>query len=206
MSAMELSPAAIAYDREVVPWLFDPWVKTFIDLAAPAKTAGILDLACGSGLIARNVVERLGEDGWICGVDADAAMLGYAATTSDDPRISWHESDAVQALLGDSVRHTMSVVCSLGDPEDLVGVLHSAGLADVTADVHVRTASHPEAARAVSGQLLAMSLHLLQTFNLDESQLAEVAAKMCELLADHTGPAGDLLLTSTCALAAGTNP
>ena len=93
---MKVSPAAVAYDREVVPWLFDPWVKPFIDLAAPTRTAGILDLACGSGLLARHLVERLGEDGRVCGVDADAAMLAYAATTSDDPRISWHESDAAR--------------------------------------------------------------------------------------------------------------
>lgn len=87
---------AVAYDRELVPWLFDRWAEPFIDLADPAPSDAVLDLACGSGLIVRHLIDRLNEHGRVCGADLDPGMLSYAAASIDDPRVSWHESDAAR--------------------------------------------------------------------------------------------------------------
>ena len=87
-------PSAIAYDGELVPWLFEHWAEPMVDLVAPQPSSRILDLACGSGLIVRHVLSRLDDSGRIYGVDLDAEMLRYAATTVTDERITWHESDA----------------------------------------------------------------------------------------------------------------
>lgn len=90
----EQDPSAMAYDGELVPWLFEHWAEQMVDLVAPQPSSHILDLACGSGLIVRHLLGRLDDSGRIHGVDLDAAMLRYAATTVTDERITWHESDA----------------------------------------------------------------------------------------------------------------
>ena len=95
------SPAVVAYDRELVPWLIEPWAEVFIDLAAPAGSDSVLDVACGTGLITKHLVHRLGAEGRICAVDIDPDILGYAASTVVDPRLSWQEADATTLPFGD---------------------------------------------------------------------------------------------------------
>lgn len=94
-------PSTVAYDRQLVPWLFEHWAEPFIDLAAPSGSSRLLDLACGSGLITRNLVGRLDPDGRIDAVDIDPAMVDYASSTIDDERIRWHPSDAADLPLDD---------------------------------------------------------------------------------------------------------
>lgn len=94
-------PSTIAYDRELVPWLFGHWAEPFVDLAEPLASSRLLDLACGSGLIARTLVGRLDRDGRIDAVDIDPAMVAYASSTIDDERVRWHSSDAADLPLED---------------------------------------------------------------------------------------------------------
>ena len=68
-------PSTVAYDRQLVPWLFQHWAEPFIALAAPPASARFLDLACGSGLITRNLVIRLDRLGRIDAVDIDPAAV-----------------------------------------------------------------------------------------------------------------------------------
>lgn len=89
-------PAMVAYDRELVPWLFEQWAEPMVDRIAPEPSSHVVDLACGSGLIVRHLVGRLGASGRVHGVDVDAAMLDYADSTVDDDRVSWHECDATR--------------------------------------------------------------------------------------------------------------
>ena len=86
--------SAAAYDGELVPWLFEHWAEPLVDLVDPHPSSCIVDLACGSGLIVRHLLGRLGDAGTIHGVDVDATMLEFAATTVTDDRVVWHESNA----------------------------------------------------------------------------------------------------------------
>lgn len=91
----DLDPSVVAYDRELVPWLFEHWSEPMVDLLDPMQSSRIVDLACGSGLIVRQLLGRLGNSGTVHGVDIDSAMLAYAAATIEDRRVNWHKSDAV---------------------------------------------------------------------------------------------------------------
>lgn len=102
------SRAVLAYDQELVPWLFEHWAEPFVNLAAVSGSSSILDLACGSGLIVRHLVDRLDTDGKVHGVDIDTDMLAYARSTLADPRISWHESDVVSLPFDDD---SFDIVC-----------------------------------------------------------------------------------------------
>lgn len=96
----EHDPSPAAYDGELVPWLFEHWADAMVDVVAPQPSSRIVDLACGSGLIVRHLLGRVGASGNIHGVDLDAAMLAYAATTVADGRITWHEADASDLPFG----------------------------------------------------------------------------------------------------------
>ncbi len=73
--------------------------RDLIALALPSADAGIadaavLDLACGTGATTREILAVLGPDGRVTGVDKSAAMLGVAASSTDDPRATWIQSRA----------------------------------------------------------------------------------------------------------------
>jgi SAM-dependent methyltransferase len=52
----------------------------------------VLDVACGTGLVAREAAGRVGADGSVAGADLNAGMLAVAERLS--PSITWHECDA----------------------------------------------------------------------------------------------------------------
>ena len=52
--------AADVYERELVPAVFAQWAPLLIDLACPDKGSRVLDLACGTGIVARMVAPHVG--------------------------------------------------------------------------------------------------------------------------------------------------
>lgn len=81
------------YDRHLVPPLFRPWAELLLELAPPARGDRVLDVACGTGIVARLAQEKVGARGRVGGVDLSPAMLGVARTASPD--IEWREGSAV---------------------------------------------------------------------------------------------------------------
>ena len=114
-------------------------------------------------------------------------------------------SGAVRALLGGPAGDSMSVVCRLGDPDDLAGLLRNANFDTVAIRVRGRTASHPNAAAAVAGQLSALPSGTAID-DLAPGRRSELAAKMCDLLTGHIDPEGGLSVPSTCVFATATKP
>jgi ubiquinone/menaquinone biosynthesis C-methylase UbiE len=45
--------AAQVYERQLVPAIFAPWAPRVVALAAPAARQRVLDVACGTGVVAR---------------------------------------------------------------------------------------------------------------------------------------------------------
>jgi SAM-dependent methyltransferase len=91
--------------------------RDLIAVALPSADAGVadaavLDLACGTGATAREILAVLGPDGSVTGVDKSAAMLGVAASSTTDPRATWiqaraecvdqHVTEAVDAVICNS--------------------------------------------------------------------------------------------------------
>jgi SAM-dependent methyltransferase len=83
------------YARELVPSIFGPWAPILVDLAEPATGERIIDVACGTGVVARAAAQRLGPSGRVTGVDINPGMLA-AARESTQPQpaqapIDWRE-------------------------------------------------------------------------------------------------------------------
>jgi SAM-dependent methyltransferase len=69
---------AEVYEAKFVPALFADWAPHVVDMGDVAAGHSVLDVACGTGIVARAAAERVGPTGWVVGVDLNQAMLTVA--------------------------------------------------------------------------------------------------------------------------------
>jgi SAM-dependent methyltransferase len=81
--------AAKAYEQLHVPALFEQWAPVVLDAATPNEGDRVLDVACGTGVLARNAKSRLGGACSVTGLDAAKGMLTIARSL--DPSIDWRQ-------------------------------------------------------------------------------------------------------------------
>jgi SAM-dependent methyltransferase len=95
--------AAQIYEQQKVPSVFGPLAIATVERIPPEDGDRILDLACGTGILARMLQRRAGAGLAITGADYDAEMLRVAADTADksmDP-IDWQEANVMELPFGD---------------------------------------------------------------------------------------------------------
>jgi len=84
--------AATAYENALVPALFAEWAPRVVAAAALEAGDGVLDVGCGTGVLAREASSRVGSRGSVAGLDANPGMLAVAARLS--PGIEWQQGTA----------------------------------------------------------------------------------------------------------------
>jgi hypothetical protein len=72
---------AEGYESYMVPTLFGPCARILIQAVDPKSGERVLDVGCGTGLVACEVASRLGATGALAGVDLSANMLAVARAT-----------------------------------------------------------------------------------------------------------------------------
>jgi ubiquinone/menaquinone biosynthesis C-methylase UbiE len=87
--------SAEAYERYAVASWSGALAEQLIALAAPAPGERVLDVACGTGIVARLAAQAVGEGGSVTGVDLNGGMLDVARAR--DATIVWRQGD-VEAL------------------------------------------------------------------------------------------------------------
>ncbi len=85
--SQDLVEAGRGYESLFVPALFEVWTKHLVEGAGIRKGAIVLDIACGTGVLARNVLAIVGANGRVVGVDPAPGML--AAAKEIEPAIDW---------------------------------------------------------------------------------------------------------------------
>ena len=103
------SPSEI-YERFMVPGIFARWSATLLELVAPQPGEHVLDLACGTGIVARTVAPMVQPGGQVFGVDFNPAQI--ATARSIDSSIDWREGDAGSLSFADQEFNL--VVCQQG--------------------------------------------------------------------------------------------
>ena len=68
-----------AYERYLAPTLFEPWAELLLDTVVVAAGAHVLDVASGTGVVARAAARRAGQDGVVVASDVSEAMLRRSA-------------------------------------------------------------------------------------------------------------------------------
>ena len=93
-----LTSVAENYERNLVPIVFAPWADELVDTAALHQGDRVLDVACGTGIVARIAARKLGNTGSVIGLDASAPMItvARAAATAEGIAVEWREASAVE--------------------------------------------------------------------------------------------------------------
>ncbi len=89
------TPAEI-YEAFMVPFRFRPWAETLIQRLDPPLGTRLLDVACGTGIVARVAAARLRDGGTVVGIDMNPAMIEVArsASAGEGLAIEWFVGNA----------------------------------------------------------------------------------------------------------------
>ena len=89
------------YERYLVPSVFALWADDLVEMAALQPGQRVLDIACGTGIVARTAARRLGRRGSVVGLDLSAPMLAVArsAVALEGVTTEWREGSALQLPL-----------------------------------------------------------------------------------------------------------
>jgi ubiquinone/menaquinone biosynthesis C-methylase UbiE len=95
LSLQALESIASAYEERLVPALFQLWTQRMTEAARIGTGQRVLDVACGTGVLARAAAARVGPIGSVVGLDINPGMLAVAARIA--PGIEW-KAGAVESL------------------------------------------------------------------------------------------------------------
>jgi ubiquinone/menaquinone biosynthesis C-methylase UbiE len=84
--------AAAIYEQFFVPALFAEWPMHVLKAAQVQAGDSVLDVACGTGILAREAAKLVGAAGSVVGVDINEGMLAVAEQKA--PNITWQAAPA----------------------------------------------------------------------------------------------------------------
>jgi ubiquinone/menaquinone biosynthesis C-methylase UbiE len=104
---------AWTYEEYYIPAIFGPLTEVLLGHASPAAGERVLDVACGTGIVARRIAPLVGPEGDVQGVDRSPAMLEVArACAPPAPAIDWQVGDAAALEAADGTRDR--ITCQQG--------------------------------------------------------------------------------------------
>ena len=92
---------AEAYEAYFVPAIFAQWPEQICQLAQIQSGEEVLDIGCGTGILARTVADRVAPRGSVAGIDINEGMLRVARRLN--PNILWRQSDAADLPFSDNM-------------------------------------------------------------------------------------------------------
>ncbi|MCW5658941.1 MAG: methyltransferase domain-containing protein [Burkholderiaceae bacterium] len=109
--AMDQASFPQMYERWLVVPLFRPWAETTVEELGLSAGDRVLDIACGTGIVARVAQQRVGAGARIVGIDISPGMLEVARAAA--PGIDWREGNATALPLRDAEQFD-AVICQQG--------------------------------------------------------------------------------------------
>jgi ubiquinone/menaquinone biosynthesis C-methylase UbiE len=102
-STSTFTRASAGYELVMVPAVFAPWAKDLLETAALVSDMRVLDVACGTGIVARLAASHVGPAGRVVGLDTNEAMLAVARAqpTPVGAQVEWRQGDATKLPFAD---------------------------------------------------------------------------------------------------------
>jgi ubiquinone/menaquinone biosynthesis C-methylase UbiE len=101
------------YERYFVPDIGAPVAQNLVDAAALSPGERVLDIACGTGIVSRLALEKVGPKGIVAGLDVNPGMLAVAREAAPPgSSIQWYQAPAEAIPLPDNSFD--AVLCSMG--------------------------------------------------------------------------------------------
>jgi SAM-dependent methyltransferase len=106
--------AAELYQHYLVPAVTAGWAAGLVDRVGLRRGERVLDVACGTGVVAHAAAERVGRAGRVAGIDINAAMLGVARAVpaGAGARIGWVQGSVLSLPFAEASHE--AVLCQLG--------------------------------------------------------------------------------------------
>jgi ubiquinone/menaquinone biosynthesis C-methylase UbiE len=104
-----------AYQDYIADPVLRPGVQPLIEAAEIGPGDRVVDLACGTGMVTRALLERVGSSGTVLGIDLNPTMLEAAEELSGDRAadgIDWRRGDAASLPIEDGAAD--AIVCQQG--------------------------------------------------------------------------------------------
>jgi ubiquinone/menaquinone biosynthesis C-methylase UbiE len=171
--------AAELYEQYLVPTIFVPWAQHLLSKAVPKQGDNILDVACGTGIVARMAKARVGATGRVVGVDLNGGMLSVARTIDAGGTIDWIEADVCAIPLEDNTFETAYCQQGLQFFPDKV-----AALSEISRLLHPGGKCLVVVAQSLEKNPLMRSQVAALTRHVDESAAAGIRA-VCGLSEGH---------------------
>lgn len=92
--------AAEIYEEKFVPAIFAEWAPRTADAGSVGPGDHVLDVACGTGVVARECIGRVGPAGRVAGLDLNDGMLAVARRVRPD--VDWRQGDALAMPFDDA--------------------------------------------------------------------------------------------------------
>jgi SAM-dependent methyltransferase len=151
--------AAEAYEARFVPAIFAEWAPHLVEAAGVAPGQAVLDVACGTGVVARTAADRMGGRGRVAGADLNEGMLAVARRLR--PGIEWHQADAADLPFEDGSFDAVLCQSALMFFPDRVGALREMGrVAAAGGTVAVQVWNLLEAQEGYGAMYAAFARHL----------------------------------------------
>jgi len=100
------------YEKFFIPVIGKPMAEDLVKKADLKSVEKVLDVACGTGIVARLVSEKIGYKGFIAGLDPNPGMLAVARSLRLDTPAEWYEANAENMPLADNTYNI--IFCQMG--------------------------------------------------------------------------------------------
>ena len=90
------------YDRHLGPAFFEPYAENLLSLLPQKEYDAVLELACGTGIVTRQLRDRLPAKTRLVASDLNPAMFEYASRKfKPGEKVEWREADAAALPFAD---------------------------------------------------------------------------------------------------------
>lgn len=113
------------YEERFVPALFVHWVDAVLEAAGARTGQDLLDVGCGTGIVARHAAQRVGPTGHVTGLDLNQAMLAVGSRLRPD--LTWQQGDVAAMPFEDDSFDVVTCQSAAMFFPDLVGALREMG-------------------------------------------------------------------------------
>jgi ubiquinone/menaquinone biosynthesis C-methylase UbiE len=124
----QIADAHATLDRlasEFATSLFAQWAPALVDAAGVQPGHSVLDVACGTGILARIAADRVGPSGTVSGVDLNQGMLTVARRLRPD--LDWRQGDVADLPFADGSFDVVACQSALMFFPDATGALREMG-------------------------------------------------------------------------------